>query len=288
MSDWRGGPNAEQVAHWNAEESAHWITAADRYDAQLRPLGALAMDAAAVAPGDAVLDIGGGCGQTTLELARRAAPGGRATGVDVSEPMLRHARTGAEQANLGNAVDFQLGDAQVHPFPDGAFDVAFSRFGTLFFADPVAAFANIGGAVRPGGRLAFVAWRPLAEQEWLMVPGAAAAAHVALPAIGGEPGGPGMFAFADPARAERVLSGAGWADLEVRAEDAPITVGGGGDVDETVEFLAAGSIGRALLADVDESTRRRVLDALRDALASHATPAGVVLGAAVWVVSARR
>jgi hypothetical protein len=158
-----------------------------------------------------------------------------------------------------------------------------SRFGVIFFADPVAAFANIRAATRPAGRLTFVCWQPLAANEWLLAPRAALAEHVP-PGGFGSGDGPGMFAFADPDRIRQVLAGAGWRD--VAARQTPILVGGGGSVDEAVEFLRTATVGRTMLAGADPGTAARALASLRDTLARHAGAEEVRLGAAVWLVQA--
>ena len=277
--------NTDQAERWNSgDDAAHWITNQARYDRMNEPFAALILDAAAPRPGGHVLDVGCGCGGTTLAAARLVAPG-QATGIDLSGPMLARARAGAEAAGLGNAV-FQQGDAQVHPFEPAGFDTVISRFGMMFFADPIAALANIRSATRPGGRLAFVCWQPLAAQEWLLVPGAALAEHVPLPAGFGSGDGPGMFALADPARVGQILAAAGWQDIEVTPEHASILVGGGGSVEDAVEFLSTGSMGRTMLAGADAATADRAVASVRAALAPHADADGVRLGAAVWLVQA--
>ena len=198
--------------------------------------------------------------------------------------MLARARAGAEAAGLANAV-FQQGDAQVHPLEPARFDAVISRFGTMFFADPVAAFVNIRSATRPAGRLVFVCWQPLAANQWLLVPGAALAEHV--PPVGfGSGDGPGMFAFADPDRFRPIMAAAGWRDIEITSEHVSILVGGGGSVDDAVGFLRTGSMGRMMLAGADADTVDRAVASVRAALAPHADADGVHLGAAVWLVQA--
>jgi SAM-dependent methyltransferase len=279
------GPNAGQVEHWNRAE-LHWVDAADRYDAMLRPLGELAIAAARIEPGDRVLDVGCGTGSTTLALARLVGPTGTVTGVDLSERMLAPARAEAAGAELAN-VRFELGDAQVHAFPGAAFDVAYSRFGLMFFADPIAAFANIASALVSGGRLAFVCWRDLAEQEWIEVQLQAAAAHVARPELGA-PGEPGMAGLADPERTRAILDRAGFTAVDLQPVDTTLTLGGYGSIDEVMPFVEAGALGRALLTDATAGQAEAVRNAIREALAPFETPAAVVLGAAVWIVTARR
>ena len=276
--------NTDQAERWNSgEDLAHWLDNQARYDRMNEPFTALILDAAAFRPGAQVLDVGCGCGGTTLAAARLITPG-QAVGVDLSGPMLARARARAEAAGLRNAV-FQQGDAQVHPFGPARFDTVISRFGTMFFADQVAAFANIRSAVRPGGRLIFVCWQPLAANQWLLVPGAALAEHLPPPGFGSGDG-PGMFAFADPDRVRPILAAAGWRDIEITSEPRSILVGGGGSVDDAVEFLRTGSMGRMMLAGADADTVDRAVASVRAALAPYADAEGVHLDAGVWLVQA--
>ena len=276
--------NTDQAERWNSgEDLAHWLDNQARYDRMNEPFTALILDAAAFRPGAQVLDVGCGCGGTTLAAARLIAPG-QGVGVDLSGPMLARARARAEAAGLGTAV-FQQGDAQVHPFGPARFDTVISRFGTMFFADPVAAFANVRSAVRPGGRLIFVCWQPLAANQWLLVPGAALAEHLPPPGFGSGDG-PGMFAFADPDRVRPILAAAGWRDIEITSEPRSILVGGGGSVDDAVEFLRTGSMGRMMLAGADADTVDRAVASVRAALTPYADAEGVHLDAGVWLVQA--
>ena len=204
--------------------------------------------------------------------------------MDLSGPMLDRARADANDAGLGNA-EFEQADVQVHPFEDDLFDVVISRFGIMFFNDPIAAFANVRRAMRPGGRLSFVCWRPMLDNEWLIVPGAALAEHVQVPDPGPS-GAPGMFAFAEPHHVRAVLDSAGWRDVTITARDTTILVGGSGTLNDAVEFLRTGSIGRGMLNGVDPETEARALAAVRTALSPHVDTEGVCLGAAVWLVTA--
>ena len=162
------GPNAQQIEYWNELSGARWVAMNDVIDAQISPLGEVAMLRAAVAPGERVLDIGCGCGQTSLQLAERVGQDGRVLGLDISAVMLERARERAEQAGLAN-LEFRNADAQTEPFA-GAFDLLFSRFGVMFFASPEAAFSNLRSAVRPGGRLTCLTWQGLGANPWMQVP----------------------------------------------------------------------------------------------------------------------
>ena len=217
-----GTPNADQYAYWNGPEAEHWVAYDDHYDAALTRFGSRVLDAAGIGSGDRVLDVGCGCGATTLDAARRA-PAGSALGLDLSGPMLELARRRAAAQHITN-VRFDRGDAQTCTFPRGAFDLAISRFGVMFFDDPVSAFANVGRALRSGGRVAFVCWQELPANEWIAVPAAAALAHVPMPDLG-EPGGPGAFAFADPDRVRQVLEDAGFARVDVDGVREPLLIG---------------------------------------------------------------
>ncbi len=276
--------NRDQIEHWNDTAAVgHWITEQSRYDEMLAPFTDLVVDGARLAGGDAVLDVGCGCGATTRAAARTIAPG-RAVGVDLSDPMLERARAVAAEEGIVN-VSFERADAQTHAFATAAFDAVISRFGIMFFDDPVAAFTNIRRGTADRGRLAFVCWQPLAVNEWFRVPAAALAQH-ATPADVGNQSGPGMFAFADPTRPTDVLARAGWQAIDAADRHVPIHVGGRGSVDDAVEFLCVGSLGRTMLAGIDAGSRARAIDALRDALAPHHDGDGVRLDAAVWLVTA--
>ena len=277
--------NTQQLEHWNsAVEIRHWVDLQARYDKMLEPFAKLILDAAQIAPGENVLDVGCGCGATT-RAAARVATAGQVVGVDLSSPMLERGREDAAAAAMPN-VSFLQADAQVHRFAPGHFDAVISRFGVMFFDDPTAAFGNLRSATRAGGRLSFVCWRPMVENLWLLVPGAALAQYVALPDLGA-PDAPSMFAFADPDRVRSVLAEAGWIDLLLEPAETTILVGGGGSVSETVEFLRSGSMGRTLLAGADAETEEKALTAVTESLTPYADDEGVRLGAAVWVVTAR-
>jgi len=274
--------NRDQVEHWNdSEATGDWVTYQERYDRMLEPFAGLILGAAALTPGEQVLDVGCGCGATTLAAARAVAPGA-VTGIDLSAAMLARASHNAALAGLGNA-SFEQADAQVHGF-SASYDAVISRFGVMFFADPVAAFANLLAATRPGGRLAFTCWQPLADNEWLLVPLAAVAEHVPLPDPD-EPGAPGMFSLSSSDRLRQVLSDAGWRDIAAESQRTPIVVGGG-TLDDAIGFLRGRSIVRRMLADADTATRDRAMDSVRDALASHADGDEVRLAASVWLVTA--
>ena len=277
--------NTDQAEHWNSgADLAHWLTNEARYDRMNEPFAALILAAAQLRPGGGVLDVGCGCGATTLAAARVIAPG-QAVGLDLSGPRLARARATAEAAGLPNTA-FEQGDAQVHPLGPARFDAVISRFGTMFFADPVAAFANIRSATRPGGRLVFVCWQPLPANQWLLVPGSALAEHVPFPAGFGSGDGPGMWAFSDQDRPRDILAAAGWRDIDITAEHASVLVGGGGSVEDAVEFMRTGSMGRQMLAGADAGTGDRAVASVRAALASYADADGVRLGAGVWLVQA--
>ena len=172
--------NRDQAEHWNSgEDVGHWITHQARYDRMLAPFAAMMLDQAAINSGDRVLDVGCGCGATTLAAAALATAG-EAVGIDLSVPMLARARADARSAGLPNA-SFIEGDAQVHRFEPNSFNVVISRFGLMFFADPVAAFTNLREVTKHGGRLVFTCWQPMIANQWLLVPGAALAEHVPLP-----------------------------------------------------------------------------------------------------------
>ncbi len=284
-------PNADQDLYWNEQAGPKWVVLQEHIDAQIRPLGELIMARAGCTAGERVLDVGCGCGDTTLDLARRVAPGGRVLGLDISAPMLAHAgqRLEAEErrAAVGGEVSFQRADAQTWAFDAGAFDVLFSRFGVMFFADPRAAFTNLHRALRSGGRLAFVCWQGVADNPWMLVPMAAALQLLPPPPLP-VAGAPGPFAFADPEHVRGSLGAAGFTAVALEPVRMTLTVGGGSDLDQSVDFLLQmGPTARALRDAPDPSVVPRVAAAVREALLPYATPQGVQMDSASWLVTAR-
>lgn len=278
------GPNAEQIKHWNEIAGPRWVAQQALIDAQIRALGRCTMDRGAVRAGERVLDVGCGCGNTIVELAQRVGPTGSVTGVDVSTPMIEEARTAVRMAGLTH-VSLIHADAQTAEFPAGAFDLIYSRFGGMFFADPVAAFANLHVALRPGGRLAMVCWRTLRENPWMFVPLTAAGRHIPLPAPA-PPEAPGPFAFADSSRVRVILSTAGFSDIVVERADDQLAIGGGKVGDDAVAFLLqVGPVANALRAAPPDA-QARVAAAVKEAIADFETPTGVTMPGAVWIVTA--
>jgi SAM-dependent methyltransferase len=280
MSDTEGAAaNADQIVYWNETVGPAWVAMQDGLDAQLRPLGELAMAALAPGEGERLIDVGCGCGETTLALARRVGPGGAVTGADISEPMLAVARSRAEAARIAQAR-FVQADAQVHAFEPA--DGAFSRFGVMFFADPAAAFANLRRALKPGGRIAFVCWRALAENPWMRVPGAAVAPLLPAPPPPPDPLAPGPFAFGDRERLHGLLKAGGFAEIAIQPHDAPIRWP---DLDTAVRLaMRVGPAGTAAREHPDLGDR--IEAAVREALAPHAGADGVSLPSATWIVRA--
>jgi SAM-dependent methyltransferase len=270
--------NAGQIAYWNDAAGQTWAEMQGPLDRQLEPLGLAGMAALAPKPGERILDIGCGAGATTVELAARVQPGGAVTGFDISRPLLEVARA----RNAPPGVAFVEGDVQSAGFEPASFDAAFSRFGVMFFADPVAAFANVHKALKPGGRLVFVCWRTMAENPIMTAPMAAAAKHLPPPEPPA-PGAAGPFAFADPERVRGILEAAGFREIGFAPHDEKI---GGGDLRTSVGLaLRVGPLGGMLRETPDK--RDAVVDAIRTALAAHEGPDGVKLDSATWIVSAR-
>jgi ubiquinone/menaquinone biosynthesis C-methylase UbiE len=195
--------------------------------------------------------------------------------------MLGVARARQSAGGPGNAR-FVHADAQTHAVP-GPFDVAISRFGTMFFTDPAMAFTTLGAGLRPGGRLVMATWQPPAANDWLTVPGAALLSYGTMPVTGQEPG---MFAQSDPAVVERVLTEAGFAQIHL--DDVRLRLTFGADLGEAIDYLSSSGPGRTVLATVPEADRDAALDDVRAVLAGHLDQAGVHLEAAVWLVTAVR
>ena len=280
------GPNAEQIQFWNETAGPRWVALHEFLDAQLRPLGMKTMEHARVASGERVLDIGCGCGATTVELGRRVGASGSVTGIDLSAVMLERARQQAQDAGLAN-VGFVNSDAQTHTFAPRSFDLLFSRFGVMFFADPQAAFANLHGALSAGGRLTFICWQTVQDNPWMFVPFMAALQHIPPPPLP-PPGAPGPFSLADTERVRGILTGAGFAAVSFGDVRDTLTMGAGMDLEVIVEaMLQMGPTGVAL-RQADPALRAKVADAVLESLRPFLTPAGLKMGSAAWIVTAQR
>lgn len=276
--------NTDQYAAWNGDSGQRWIADADRRDRVMTPIADALLDTACPAPGDRVLDIGCGCGATTLAAARVVAPTGEVHGVDLSAPMLDVARRRAEAAGLTN-VHVEQADAQTHRLPRGSFDVAISRFGTMFFSGPEAAFTNIAAALVPGGRICLATWQPLIANQWLTVPGAALLRYGSILDTADD-AGPGMFAQSEPDLVRQVLADAGNGDIGLHPVEVTLTLGA--EPEEAAAYLADTGPGRAVLATIPDHDKPAALDAVRAALADHTDHTGVHLDAGIWIITAVR
>jgi SAM-dependent methyltransferase len=266
------------VPDWLAAEAASTTVAA--------PFGVAAMARLPLRPGQRVLDVGCGSGSTTIELARRVAPDGAALGVDIAPSMIDAARERGASEGIDHAT-FAVADAQVERFGDGTFDAAFSRFGVMFFADLTAAFANIGRALAPGGRLAFACWQPIFLNEWMLLPGSAAVTVTgALPPMPG-PDEPGPFTLSEPDRVRSILTAAGFVDIEVTPITDPVVL----PADRVDAFaqrsLRIGAV-REAMRSADPETATRIAEAVRVALHEKVTDGRLELAAAAFAVSGGR
>jgi SAM-dependent methyltransferase len=272
--------NVEQAREWDGPDGDNWTDNEDWYNAAARYLTPPLFALAAIAPAEHVLDIGCGTGETT-RLAARRARAGAAFGIDLSGRMIERARRHAEEEVINN-VRFERGDAQVFPFEPASFDVAISRYGSMFFGDPVTAFTNIAAALRPNGRVAMLCWRELARNEWVRELRAALAAGRDLPEPA--PDAPSPFAFADADRVRGILGGAGFARVTFDPLDEPMYFG----PDPQRAFADVSKLGivNGLLADLDETRRREALDRLRETLERHQTQEGILVDTSAWLVRA--
>ncbi len=271
---------AEQAAHWNGPGGQNWLKAQARLDHLMAGITHEALALANAQPGEKAIDVGCGPGTTTAALAASVGSEGHVLGVDISRVLIDAAAT----RRLSNAT-FLVADAGAHPFEAASVDLIFSRFGVMFFGDPVAAFANLRRALVPAGRLAFVCWRSAKENPWSLAPVKAAAPFLPpLPRPGPEE--PGQFAFGDRGRVERILSGAGFAGLAIEPLDVEIWMGRD-PADVVANAGRFGPLARPL-AEADPAAAAQAKAAIVEAMAPHATKDGVSLPGACWLVSARR
>jgi SAM-dependent methyltransferase len=271
--------NAEQVQRWNGEGAEKWIANRERHRAAHQRLIPHLFAAAAISPGECVLDVGCGCGETTITAAT-AASGGSALGLDLSAPMVEVARQLAAEAGAVNAR-FEQGDAQVYPLGPDRYDVVISKFGVMFFDDPAAAFANIAAGVRPGGRLAFLCWQDDDHNEMFGIPLRAFGECAQLPVPDRD------SLFVDPRRVTELLNGAGW--TEVRTEAINERSWLGTDVADVMRYVRRIRMVESLIAELaDDALAERALARAAEQYAARLRPDGVWIDAGVWLVTARR
>jgi SAM-dependent methyltransferase len=276
--------NEVQGTYWE-DRASDWIAGLRGAERMSASFGALAMEQLSLGDGHRVLDIGCGSGPTTVELARRVGPDGLAQGIDIAPTMIAAARELAIGTGTTNAA-FAVADAQVEPFEPGGFDAAYSRFGVMFFDDPLRAFSNIRSAVRPDGQFAFACWQNIFANEWMLVPGSAVVSVTgSLPPMP-EPGEPGPFSLAEPGRVESLLAEAGFSSIEVTPRSEVVVLR-----DEMIEayLMMSRGIGpvREALAVADAEMAGRIEVAVRDAILERVDDGVVRLDAAAFIVSAR-
>jgi SAM-dependent methyltransferase len=275
--------NHAQAALWNEAAGRNWVEMQNVLDGMFAPLESLLVKESFPGEGGRVLDVGCGAGATTLAMARRLGATGLCLGLDISAPLTEAARARAAAEGIQSAA-FMQADAQTHGFEPGSFDSVISRFGVMFFDDPTAAFANLRRAVRPEGKLTFVAWRSPAENPFMTT--AARAAEPLLPTlstISPAPGAPGQFAFAEEDRVRRILDASGWKKIDLRPIDVPGTL----TEKDLMDYISKlGPVGLAL-RDVDESTRARTIKTVRSAFEPFVQNGAAHFTMACWLVSAR-
>jgi len=272
--------NDEQATLWNGVAGRAWVEMQALLDHVMQPFERLLADAVAHRRPIRLLDVGCGTGATTIAAARVAGSSTACVGVDISEPMIEFARARADRE--GVQTKFFHADVQTHRFDPSGFDMIISRFGVMFFDDPVEAFANLRRAATEDAELRFFAWRGPAENPFMLVAERAAAPLLPnLPVR--DPNGPGQFAFADPRRVERLLADSGWTDAAIR----PIDVGCCFPADALVHwFTRLGPLGRVLDA-ADARTRSHVIESVRSAYHAYVHGNEIRFDAASWLVVAR-
>lgn len=278
--------NEEQTVFWKEQAGPTWVENQQQLDEQLEKFGLAAIQALAPKAGERILDVGCGCGHTTLELARQVGAEGEAVGIDLSTVMIARARERAAQEGLAN-TSFQDLDAQTSKLPEKSFDGLCSRFGVMFFDDSVAAFRNLRGSLKANARLSFACWQPLSENPWMFLPAMAAMEHLTLDAPP-NPEAPGPFAFGDAERVKKILAAAGFSDIQAADHRTTMAFGTNRGLEEVAEFLVTmGPVSRALRTANDEALTAKVTASVALALAPYSGDNGVEMNAAVWIVTAR-
>ena len=279
--------NAEQIEYWNGDAGKRWAQEDDTMARLLRPVSEALLDHAQIAGCRKALDIGCGGGSQSLMLAQRLGAGATVLGVDISAPMLQVAQAkAAEPAHDSANLTFLQTDAATHAFDANAFDLVFSRFGVMFFDDPVGAFSNIRKALSSQARLAFCCWQPLKDNAWTRIPLQAALQHLPAPQAA-DPQAPGPFAFADPHRVQNILQSSGFKDIVVESFTMDMRFSEAPTLQQSVRELAMiGPVSR-LLTGQDAAVMERVFSTMEEALAPHYQDGVLSLPGAIWFVTAK-
>ncbi len=273
--------NADQLAFWNGAGGATWVARQAHTDITLAPVSDALVALAAARPGERILDVGCGCGATTLEFARIVGRTGRVAGLDISGPMLAEGRARAETTGVTN-VDWIEADAATAKLD--RFDLLVSAFGLMFFGDPIAAFAHMRAAASPGARMAFVCWRSLAENPWIETP-MNAVIPLLPPRPKANPNAPGMFAFANPQRITEALTAGGWTPPRIDKLDLDLDIAAGRGLEEAVvQSTQIGAVNSWLRGQPAEVIAAATAS-IRGALSAHQDGASVRLPGAMWLVS---
>jgi SAM-dependent methyltransferase len=280
------GPNDQQATYWTHTAGPHWVQQQMMFDRMLVHFGEAALGALNAQPTEHVLDIGCGTGTSTLEIAAAVGPSGSVTGADISPTMIEAARA---RALTHPNVSFVIADAQTERIMpiDRPADAMFSRFGVMFFADPVGAFVNIAANVRDGGRLTFVCWQREEANEWISLPADIMRGFTPSPVLPPE-NAPGPFAFHNPDRVRSLLVTAGWTSVQIDPFSAPTTMGGGQGLEAAVTQSMSTHVGQLLRAQVDDATFAAATAAVRSAFAERLLGGAVTFPGNVWIVTARR
>jgi SAM-dependent methyltransferase len=284
-TDLPNGPaNAAQAEYWNSAWGERWIAYQEALDQRFAPLTELLIGRASVRPGECVIDVGCGTGTTTVQLAEAAGAHGSVLAIDISEPLLAVARRRCLEGGHAN-VRCVCADVQTHRFERGCHDLALSRFGVMFFDDPIAAFKNLSRALRPRGRLAFACWGGLEDNPWFALPLEVGVRRLGAPAPQ-PPRAPGPLALSEPDYIDQILTGAGFAEVRIEPKHTLLR-GARSTRDEAELSTLFGPLARLIKErDADETVRQALVDELSDRLAPYATADGVRLPAATHLVTA--
>jgi SAM-dependent methyltransferase len=279
--------NKSQIEFWNGDTGRNWVAYDALMEAMLKPIGETVLDVFQFLPHARALDIGCGCGHPTLSLATRIGPGGSVTGVDISAPMLSVARElTATNEHKGASINFLEVDAQVHPFEPENFEHVFSRFGVMFFEDPIAAFRNIHHALTASGTLAFCCWQSRTVNPFMTVP-AQAALELLPPPPEMPPRAPGPFAFAEPDYVDAILSQSGFSNIDITSLSHDLVFGAGLPLSEIVEHLVKIGPIAQMVREAPDALQQPVRERVATALTPFFTEnGGINLEGNFWQVTA--